>query len=98
MRKGVGGKKEQQVCCGRDGVDESQDDLNVSSSCVISYAITQLLQLVISQGMKYQFLLWMECAGPGWSPALGDLLARLECPMWWGAGWSHPVCVPLASA
>lgn len=97
MRKGVGGKKEQQVCCGRDGVDESQDDLNVSSSCVISYAITQLLQLVISQGMKYQFLLWMECAGPGCSPALEDLLARLECPMWWGAGWSHPVCVPLAS-
>lgn len=42
---------------GGDGVDESQDDLNVSSLCVKSYAITQLLRLVISQGMKYQFLL-----------------------------------------
>lgn len=80
---------------GGDGVHESQDDLNVSSFCVKSYAITQLLQLVISQGMNYQFLLLMECTGPGWSPELEDLLAKLECPMWWGAGWSHPVCVPL---
>lgn len=37
----------------------------------------------------------MECTGPGWSAELEDLLARLEGPMWWGAGWSHSVCVPL---
>lgn len=40
-----------------DAVDESRDDLNVSSSCVKSYAVTQLLGLVISQCMKYQSLL-----------------------------------------
>lgn len=40
-----------------DAVDESRDDLNVSSLRVKNYAVTQLLGLVISQCLKYQFLL-----------------------------------------
>lgn len=60
-----------------DAVDESQDDLNVSSLCVKSHAVTQLLVLVISQHMKGQFLLsmksiwsWLKSGAgisPGWA-------------------------------
>lgn len=60
-------------------VDESQDDLNFSFLCVKSYAVTQLLGLVISQCTKYQFLPWMESVGSIWIPELEDLLAGFEC-------------------
>lgn len=47
-----------------DAVDESQDDLNFSFLCVKSYAVTQLLVLVIFQCIKYQFLPRMESVDP----------------------------------
>lgn len=83
MRKEVGGKKKERAASQLwegmlwDAVDESQDDLNISSLCVKSCAVTQLLVLVISQHMKDQFLLSMETIwswlkssarrSPGWA-------------------------------